>query len=114
MRRTTARRKSRFSNTLSHAPVYGRDALAALVVNATRHIGQTLETRAFCGHVALARNKGGAVLSPRDVELCCKVHFSIGQIDLVESALVDGEVVYTTLKRFLLCEDPLGVARTQP
>ena len=82
-----------------YLPVRGLDALAAMVIDATKSFGEPPPTRRFKGHLTLARTKGGIV--DRSV-LHASASWTVGEIELIRSHLGGGPARYETLRTFSL------------
>lgn len=80
-------------------PVVGLEALAGVVVEATRGIGDPPPARAFHGHLTLARAKGRVRHAPpMDLDRTWSVH----RVELVRSHLGRAGARYETLTAFAL------------
>jgi RNA 2',3'-cyclic 3'-phosphodiesterase len=82
-------------------PVAGLDAVAAAVVDATRHLGQPPEPRPFLGHLTLARLKGAPACGLTDRVV--RAGWIATELALVRSDLHPHGARYTTVStvRFL-------------
>lgn len=76
-------------------PVRGLDALAASVVEATRHLGRPPRRR-FVGHLTVARVKPYASM-PRALGALVNAEFDVDEIALVQSRLGPDRARYETL-----------------
>ncbi len=82
------------------APVAGATHLAATVVDATRHVGRRPESRAFRGHITLAKfrprgaDSGGVLGQPVDGE------FAVAEVVLARSTLSPSGASYDLVARW--------------
>lgn len=77
-----------------YLPVAGLDALASVVIDATRTFGEPAQTRRFKGHLTLARTKGG-VVDRSSLDLSAT--WTVDRVELIRSHLGRGPATYETL-----------------
>jgi len=92
---TMGPRVGRLGRGVLMVPVAGLDAVAAAVVDATRHLGQPPEPRPFLGHLTLARLKGAAACGLTDRVV--RAAWTATELALVRSDLHPRGARYTTV-----------------
>ncbi|MFN2505146.1 MAG: RNA 2',3'-cyclic phosphodiesterase [Acidimicrobiales bacterium] len=93
----------RFGQRVLHVPVEGLAAATGAVVDATRHLGEPPEDRAFSGHITLARVSKRARVDLRPLR-GRPIHgaWRVTELTLVESRLRPSGVDYEIVDRFPL------------
>jgi RNA 2',3'-cyclic 3'-phosphodiesterase len=88
-------RVGRLGRGVLMVPVAGLDAVAAAVVDVTRHLGHPPEPRPFLGHVTLARLKGAPACGLTDRVV--RARWTATELALVRSELHPHGARYTTV-----------------
>jgi len=91
----------RFGKRILHVPVAGLDDIAAVVADATAHLGKPPDDRPFTGHVTLARVARTAKADLRDLTgALVEAEWEVEAVCLVASHLSPVGARYEVLDRF--------------
>jgi 2'-5' RNA ligase len=92
----------RFGKRILHVPTDGLDEVAAATVQATAHVGEPPEDRAFKGHLTLARSRRGDTdLRPLE-GTAIAAGWRADEVTLVRSHLGGSGARYEVIERVLL------------
>ncbi len=93
----------RFENRVLMVPVAGLDTIARRAVEATAGLGRPPETRAFTGHLTLARVRGASRVDLRPLAgEPVEERWWVDEVCLVESRLATSGPRYDVIQKFAL------------